>query len=193
MSLQRLLGTEWTPQPLLVYKPRNKGDGVAMRVQLRLEPEWEEIEASEGKPQGFARPVIKGNGGLFLELAEQQGTGEGGFAKFGWTDDRLIRVKLGIADVSKILTGIQQVRVAGQELPASMRGKDGDPFVLALFHKFGDQSTAISMKFEGDRSFIRVSKSKDWSRSISLELHEELQLKAYLELALEGFLRVGLR
>jgi hypothetical protein len=186
MSLQRLLGTEWTPQPLLVYKPRNKGDGVAMRVQLRLEPEWEEGE-------GFVRPVIKGNGGLFLELAEQQGTGEGGYAKFGWTDDNLIRVKLGIADVSKILTAIQQVRLAGQELPASMRGKDGDPFVLALFHKFGDQSTAISMKFEGDRSFIRVSKSRDWSRSISLELHEELQLKAYLELALEGFLRVGLR
>ena len=186
MSLSNLLGTEWTPQPLLVYKPRKSGDGVAMRVQLRLEPEWEQGD-------GFARPVIKGNGGLFLELAEQQGTGEGGFAKFGWSDPNIVRVKLGLPDVSKILASLEQVRLAGQELPASFRGKDQDPFTLSLFHKFGDQSTAITLKLEADRSFLRVSKAKDWNRAISLEVHEELQLRAYLGLALTGFLRVGLR
>lgn len=186
MSLQRLMGLEWTPQPLLVYKPTKAGSGTAMRVQLRLEPEWEEGE-------GYVRPVIKGNGGLFLELAEQQGTGEGGFAKFGWADQSLIRVKLGLPDVSKVITSIDQVRLAGQELPASFRGKDQDPFTLSLFHKFGDQSTAISLKLEQDRSFLRVSKAKDWSRSITLELHEELQLRTYLAMSMEGFLRVGLR
>lgn len=186
MSLQRLMGTEWTPQPLLVYKPTKSGSGTAMRVQLRLEPEWEEGE-------GYVRPIIKGNGGLFLELAEQQGTGDDGYARFGWADESLIRVKLGLPDVSKLITSIDQVRLAGQELPNSFRGKDKDPFTLSLFHKFGDQATAITMKFEQERSFLRVSKSRDWNRSITLELHEELQLKAYLGLAMEGFLRVGLR
>lgn len=191
MDLKLLAGTEWTPEPLLVYKPRQNGQGVAMRVQLRLEPEWEVGE-------NYVKPLVKGNGGLFMELAQQEGTGEGGFAKFGWGSDSLIRVKLGLPDVSKIIASIDRVRLAGQELPTSFRGKAGpdgvkDPFVLSLFHKFGDAGTAITMAFEDERSIIRISKSRDWAASIVLEIHEELQLRTYLALAMEGFLRVGVR
>lgn len=189
MSLQDLMLTEWVPQPYLVYKPQKNGNGVAMRVQLRLEPTWEATEA------GYKRPVVKGDGqgGLFLELAAQTGFGEGGHASFGWADGKLLRVKLGLPDVTKILTAIREVRLGGRELPASFRGKDQQPYSLNLFHKFGEGGTAIAYTLEAERSLIRVSKSKDWARSIALELHEELGLETYLHHALRAFLRVGVR
>lgn len=185
-----LANTAWCPQPYLVYKPMKSGSGVAMRVQLRLQPEFQEVA------DGVVRPLVKGNGGLFLELAAQAGFGEGGFAAFGWSEagpGGLLRVKLGLPDVLKLLTAIRGVRESGQGVPASLLGRGEAAGTVALFHKFGTGGTAISYKFEEQRSLVRVSKSKDWARGISLELHEELGLQAYLELALAGFLRLGVR
>lgn len=189
MGVQDLVLSEWVPQPYLVYKPQKNGNGVALRLHLRVEPVWEETEG------GYRRPVVKGEGqgGLFLELAAQVGFGEGGHASFGWQDGKLLRVKLGLPDVTKLLTAIREVRVGGRELPASFRGKDQDPYVLSLFHKFGEGGTAIAFKLEAERSVVRVSKSKDWARSIAMELHEELGFEAYLQLALRAFQRVGVR
>lgn len=188
MSAKEMMQTEWTPQPYLVYKPSPRGDGTAMRLQLRLEPEWKAVGEA-----GTLVPVIKGNGGCFLELAAQQGFGEGGYAAFGWGDAKLLRAKLGLADVLKLRSAIQDVRVANREVAASSRGKDGAPYVVSLFHKFNSGSTVISYSFEETRSLVRVSKAKDWARTISLEPHEEYGFGRYLDLALEGFLRVGLR
>lgn len=190
MALQDLMLSEWVPQPYLVYKPQKNGKGAAMRVHLRVEPVWEAKE--EG---GVKYPVVKGEGagGCFLELAAQTGFGEGGFASFGWQDKSLLRVKLGLPDVLKLLTAIREVRLAGHEVPAGMRGKDGEAYTVSLFHKFGEGGTAISYKFEEGRSLVRVSKSKEWARGMAIELHEELGLEAYLRMALADFLRVGIR
>ena len=185
MSLQHLLGTAWTPQPYLVYKPTKKGSGSALRLQLRLEPEWQEEET-------YVRPLVKGNGGCFLELAAQTGFSDGN-ASFGWGDDSLVRAKLGLQDVMKLLTAIREVRVAGHEVPPALRGKSGDEWMVELFHQFNGSTTIISMKFEADRSFVRIGKSKDHHRSIALDMHEERGFERYLELTLEGFLRVGVR
>ena len=62
-----------------------------------------------------------------------------------------------------------------------------------MFHRFGEATTAIDIKFAADGSFIRVSKSKTWYRSIKLSLAEELLFEAYLRLALDGFLALGAR
>lgn len=185
MSLQQLLGTAWTPQPYLVYKPTKKSTGSALRLQLRLEPTWEEKD-------GYARPNMKGNGGLFLELAAQTGFSDGN-ASFGWGEPTLVRAKLGLQDVMKLLAAIREVRVSGHEVPASLRGKTGDAWMTELFHQFDGATTIISMKFEAERSIVRIGKSKDLYRSIVLDLHEERGFERYLELALEGFLRVGVR
>ena len=104
-----------------------------------------------------------------------------------------VRAKLGLADVTKLLTAMREVRHLGKEVPASMRGKDGKPLVVSLFHKFGDTGTAISYGFDSERSILRVSKSRDLAASISIDLSEELGLEYYLSMSLENFLRVGLR
>jgi len=185
MSLKHLAGTAWTPQPYLVYKPSKKGTGSAMRVQLRLEPEWEEKD-------GYVKPLTKGNGGCFFELAAQTGFSDGN-ASFGWNDATLVRAKLGLQDVMKLLTAIREVRVSAHEVPPACRGKTNDPWTVELFHQFNASTTIISMKFEADRSFLRIGKSKDLHRSVALDLHEERGFERYLELVLEGFLRVGVR
>ncbi len=153
-------------------------------MQCRVDPVWEEVEG------GFVNPQVKGQG-VFVELAKQQGAGENGYPTFGWNNP--VRAKLGLADVTKLLTAMREVRHLGKEVPASMRGKDGKPLVVSLFHKFGDAGTAISYGFDSERSILRVSKSRDLAASISIDLSEELGLEYYLSMSLENFLRVGLR
>lgn len=184
MSVQHLIRARWVPQPYLVYKPMKSGGGVALKVQCRVDPVWEEVEG------GFVNPQVKGQG-VFVELAKQQGMAENGYPTFGWNDP--VRAKLGLADVTKLLTAMRQVRHLGLEVPSAMRGKDGKPMVVSLFHKFGDSGTAISYGFDAERSILRVSKSRDNAASISIDLSEELGLEYYLSMSLENFLRVGLR
>lgn len=189
MALKELMQTEFSPAPYIIYKPTKQGTGQAMKVHLRLDPEW---VVTEGGGY-FKRPKDQG---LFVELAPQEGVGEGGFAKFGWASQGLVRCKWGVVDVTKWLTSYERVRLLGGEVPFGYRpGPDRKetPMVLSSFHKYGAASTAINYTFEGSRGILRVSKSKDLARSIVLELHEELGFRAYLELALEAFLRVGIR
>jgi len=92
------------------------------------------------------------------------------------------------------LLGFRYVRQLGKKLPEGIRAKgDQDGTALGLFHKFGEDSTAINLKFAGDGNFLRISKSKTWERSIKLSLTEELVIETYLQLALRAFLAVGAR
>ena len=188
-SLQKLLLTEFTPAPYLVYKPSKQGSGQAMKIQLRLEPNWVATETGGY----FERPKDQG---LFVEIAPQEGKGEEGFAKFGWNSPGLVRCKWGMVDVTRWLTSYREVRQLNGEVPFAYRpGPDRttSPNVLSSFHKYGPHSTAITYTFEPTRSILRISKSKDLARSIALDLNEEVGLAAYLDLALKAFLRVGIR
>jgi hypothetical protein len=189
-ALQQLLRTEFCPAPYLVYKPNKQGSGQAMKVHLRLNPNWIETEGGNGY---FERPKDQG---LFVEIAPQEGTGEGGFAKFGWNSPGLVRCKWGMVDVTKWLTSYREVRFMNAEVPFAYRpgpDRNATPNVLSTFHKYGQHSTAINYTFEPTRSILRISKSKDLARSIALDLNEEVGLAAYFELSLNAFLRVGIR
>lgn len=183
MSIQRCIETQWQPQSYLVYKPRGAGNGVAMGLQLRLDPTWNE----EGHPER------KNTHGLFLELAPQEGKGEEGFAKFGWASPKLMRVKLGIIDVTKILAALREVRLLGREVPLAYRPSPDKNYTVTSFHKFNNTSTAINMTFEAERSFLRISRSATNAQSITLDLHEELGFQMYLEESLKQFFRFGIR
>lgn len=180
-ELQRLINLPLTPQAMYIYKPSGAGTGTAFKLQLRLSPAWNE--------KGYIEEV---DGGLFLDLAGQTGKGDDGFARFGWPD--AITAKLGIPDISALLAGLRYVRTLGKKVPEALRPKnDTGGVTVGLFHKFGEESTAISLKFEADGSFVAVSKSKDARRSIKLSLSEEIQFESYLTSALAAFQLVGRR
>lgn len=189
MSLKELMRTEFAPAPYLIYKPNKQGTGQAMKIHLRLDPNWVATDAGGY----FERPKDQG---LFVEIAPQEGTGEGGFAKFGWNSPGLVRCKFGMVDVTKWLTSYREVRLLNGEVPFAYRpGPDRttQPMQLSSFHKFGTNSTAIAYTFEPTRGILRISKSKDLARSIAVDLNEELGMEAYLQLALAAFVRVGIR
>ena len=181
-AIQNALSLELNPQDLRVYKPQRDGNGFALRLDLRLEP----TRNANGTITGC-------KGGLFLELAKQ-GPMKDGNATFLWDDSRL-SAKLGMADISLILTAIRRIRVTGKPLPAPMRGKkdDGSGTLISMFHKFEQGSTAIDMQFGEDGSFLKVSKSAEHRGHIKLSLTEEVQVEAYLRMSLEAFLRAGKR
>jgi hypothetical protein len=107
-----------------------------------------------------------------------------------------VRCKFGMVDVTKWLTSYRDVRLLGSEVPFAYRpGPDrtAQPMQLSSFHKYGEHSTAIAYTFEPTRGILRISKSKELARSIALDLHEELGLESYLRLALDAFVRVGIR
>lgn len=183
-ALQHALASAFVPQPYLVYKPSRSGSGSALKVHLRVDPVWEEREG------GVVVPQVKGTG-VFVEVARQAGVGPGGFPAFGWGE--AVRAKLGLADVTKVVCAMREVRVCGREVPGVMRGRGGEPFVVSLYHKFGESGTAITYAFEAERSVLRVSKSREQAGSVSLDLHEEVGLEAYLRLALDAFVRMGVR
>ena len=188
MSLQQLMKSAFTPAAYLVYKPTKGGTGQAVKLHLRIDPAWVGTETGGY----FERPK---NQGLFLEIAPQEGMADGN-ATFGWASPGLLRCKLGMVDVTKLLTAYREVRVCGREVPAAFRpgpDRSAQPYTVSQFHKYGTQSTAINYTFEDTRSILRVSKSKDLARSIALDLHEEYGFYAYLELALQAFMRVGIR
>ncbi len=92
----------------------------------------------------------------------------------------------------KVSGPFRYVRQLGKKLPEGIRAKgDQDGTALGLFHRFGEATTAIDVKFAADGSIIRVSKSKTWYRSIKLSLTEEVVIETYLQQALRAFLAVG--
>lgn len=171
----------FSPEAMYVYKPRQDGSGAALKLDLRLTPSFNE--------KGFVHKV---DGGLYLELAAQTGKGDDGYARFGWQEDSRLTAKLGVPDISAILLALRTVRVVGKKIPEGIRAKtDTEGTTVGLFHRFDKDTTAIDVKFAADGSFIRISKSKEWYRSIKLTLSEELVVEAYLQKALQAFLAAG--
>lgn len=176
--------------PRVFHKPTAAGTGKALKVELRLNPKWIKTEAG---PAYFDKESVRG-GGLYLELTPQIGKDASGNAKFAWTDEKkLIRVKLGVPDLSALLVSIRAVRILGHEVPKTHRNKAGDPYTVSLFHKTPTTTTGITYTFVDDKSTLYVSRSKDHAHSIQLTLAEELVLQRYLELALDAYLQTGKR
>src|SRR6266487_4390492 len=101
-----------SPEPMYVYKPRQTGDGAALKLDLRLKPIRND--------KGYIHAV---EGGLFLELAAQTGKGEDGYARFGWQDAGRLTAKLGVPDISAILLGLRSVRQLEKKVPEGIRAK----------------------------------------------------------------------
>lgn len=199
-TLHQLAMLRFNPEPIVVHKPRPDGKGVALKLDLRITPDFD-------AEKGYVKDA---DGGVFLELAPQVGkTEDGKFPTFGWKDERLIGAKLGLADLTNILTAIERVR-KGSWVPAANRPKSPpkgelESFTpeqrhartLSLFHKFGTSSTAISWEFlpspDNPRSMLSVSKSAEKRSSIALTLAEERLIERYLSNALDAFIAVGLR
>jgi hypothetical protein len=185
-ELYRIGASTLRPEPIVFYKPKKTGDGVAAKFNLTLRPVYDPED-------GFVKEV---DGGLFLDLVAQGDTNAAGFPTFKWTDrDTLITAKFGLPDVSGLLAAIRDFRVRGIEVATYLRGKDKTKGnVVSFFHKSGAaDTTAITYTFDAESSAMRLSKSREKSRSVSLTLGEELILQKYLEFALDAFVRVGLR
>lgn len=188
-ELHVLALTEFAPQQHVIHKPTMKGTGQALKIQLRMAPKW--VPTADG---GFFDKEANKAGGLFLELAPQ-GPMVNGNATFNWKDQsKLIRCKLGMADIIGLLAAIREYRVCRADVPSYLRSKsDPQPNAVSLFHKFAGSSTAITYTFGEESSILRISKSKDLARSISLHVGEELILQRMLDLALTAYLKVGKR
>lgn len=184
-DLYKLAMTELRPEPVVFYKPNQSGTGVAAKFNLRLSPVYDEVE-------GFLKET---NGGLFVDIVSQGEKNQGGFPTFKWTDrESLVTAKFGLPDVSGLLAAIRDFRYRGIEVPTYLLGKDKKPNVVNLFHKTETTgTTGISYTFQPESSVLRLSKSKDLHKSISLTLGEEVILEAYLRLSLTAFLKVGMR
>lgn len=188
-ELHTLALTDFAPQQHVIHKPNMKGTGQALKIQLRLAPKW--VATADG---GFFDREANKAGGLFIELAPQ-GPKVDNNATFLWQDPaQLIRAKLGMADIIGLLAAIREYRTCRADVPEYLRSKsDPKPNEVSLFHKFGTSSTAITYTFQEASSILRVSKSKDLARSISINLGEELIVQRMLDLALTAYLKVGKR
>lgn len=171
----------------VIHKPTKAGTGQALKIQLRLEPVWMD--------EGYYDPAANKEGGLFLDLAKQGPPNEAGYPTFLWQDQKtLIRAKLGITDISTLLASINRVRNLGMPVPTYAQNKSRpDGASVSLFHKFKNGSTVVSYTFQDESAIIRISKSKDLARSISLTLGEEVIFQRYLSLALDAYITVGKR
>lgn len=181
---------QFTPEPMYVYKPRPDGNGGALKLNLRL-------TAKLGETGDFVESV---DGGLFVDLAAQKGkTEDGRFPMFGWQDDKtLVKAKLCLPDVLAMLAALRNVRHFGKPVPTALQPKNEiderkRKLTLSLFHKFGQATSAITLNFAAEGSLFGISKSKLLRRSISFTLMDELMFERYLEISLDGFLRMGVR
>jgi hypothetical protein len=170
------------PEPVKVHKPQKNGHGTALKFDIRLVP----VYATTAKGTEF---ISKVEGGVFLDLAAQAGMTNGN-ATFDW--NTTITAKLGVNDLSALLLGLRYVRVRHDPIPEELRTKgDTAGTTVGLFHKFDNASTAISLTFAKDGSFLRVSKSKELNRTIKLSLVEEFQLERAMLRALDLLQTVG--
>lgn len=193
----RCIRLDYRPQPFKVYKPQ-KGNGTALGVELRLDPEWRQSD----RGTDYMKEV---DGGLFVVLAPEEGVNDRGDPKFAWSDKaRRVTVKFGLPDISAMLLGMREVRVRGKTVPDSIAPKrknrdtnqweltDPTKTTVGMTHKSADHTAIITYKFEAAGSHLSMSESKEKRRSIKLSLAEELQFQAYLEHAMHMFLKVGL-
>ncbi len=181
--LWRMARTTLRPEPFTVYKPQKSGSGVVAKFNMRLDPVWE---------GDYVKQV---DGGLFLDLVAQ-GPDKNGFPSFKWDDKAsTVTAKLGLPDLSGLVVAIRDFRVRGLEVPTYLRGKPATakPNTVVLFHKTDASSTVITYTFGDESSTIKLSKPGGVYKSVSLTLSEELILQQYLMLALDAFLRVGMR
>ena len=181
--LDQLLTNLYRPQPLTVYKPKGDTEGAALKLQLRLVPTYAGAEYPESV-----------SGGLFVELVGQTGKDPAGFTKFGWQEDDKITAKLGLPDISAMLAAYRNVRLRGKPTPENTRTKgDTDGVTVSMFHRFDTDTAVLEWRLDATGSFFRISKSKDWNRSIRLSLQEEVQLETYLQRALSALQSLGCR
>jgi hypothetical protein len=185
-AVQAFQGLFLNPEPIKVHKPSKSGSGSALKLDLRLTPDY-----GQGKDgRVFVRDV---KGGLFLEIAPQLGRDEGGNATFDWQNT--IMAKLGLPDITALLVAYR-CRWAGRGLPANILRKDQNPAVVSLFHKFNDDSTVIEIELHKEGSKVSISKKtagQVHKGFIPLLLTEELLVERYLDEALTAFLKVGKR
>jgi hypothetical protein len=193
-ALSALLFAGFSPSQHVVHKPTRSGNGNALRLQLRLEPQWVETEGGGGY---FDRTASK-QGGMFLDLAGQQMNGSapaldaGGNPTFNWEQGELYTAKLGMADMTGLLVAIREWR-AGRNVPTYLRGKNADKTnLVTLFHKNPKGgSTIITYEMTDETAILQISKGKDARRSIALTMGEELVLVRYLEMAVDAYIRIG--
>lgn len=171
--------------PRVIHKPNKAGTGQALKLELRLAPQF-----VAGEKGGYYDPEANKEGGLFLELAGQ-GPAKNGFATFDW--QTVLRCKLGVPDLTGLLLAIRNWRQLGYEVPGHLQGKAGKPNTVTLFHKTPTDSTIITYEFGDSSSVLRISKGKDLARSISLSLTEEFLFERYLALSLDAHLKTGKR
>ena len=195
LSLERLLAYGTKKPPLLIYKPRKNGHGQAMKLDLNLHISF--VPNSER--------IAESKGGLFLEIVDQAGD-RGGFPAFAWggkvgdgvDEKRSVRIKFGMPDITALLAGIRHIRNTGtvalpEGLVANQKAERRDYSKLVMVHKFNDAVSVISYQFTPTGGFLKVSKTRDWVKSISLTLAEEIAFESYLQAALQQFLNAGLR
>lgn len=205
-DLRRFSGALLLPQPLTFHKPRQAGNGVALKLNLRFKFEW------GGEGGEAAAPFIKKTrGGLFVDFA-QQGPSANGNATFKWTDRAsLVTAKLGLPDLSGLLVAREAVRLRNRAVPVELRpaARDSDDEAAVLRKQLtasfthkpnagrgGDAdaaraTTIISYQFMAEGGVFRVSKSRELVGQVSLSFAEEQRFFRYLELAEDTVLRLG--
>lgn len=173
----RILTLQSAPAPLVFYKPMKDGTGRALKVQIRLQPQ-------------FKGSFVRAAGAVFLEWVPQKPSrDDDGNAQFDWENP--LTAKLGIPDLTSLLYAI---RCRVLRVPVSAK----DPAAVSLFHKFedkagGEQTTVIKYELQKTNAILSISKSKTERSSISLTLQEELALELYLQHALQWSMFTGKR
>lgn len=182
------------PRQLVIYKPNPKDEskGGALKIGYRFAP----LAKEDGTPS------LQFTGGVFLELVSQIAS-DGEHPRFDWkgAEKPTIVVKLGLPDLSAMLLSYKYVRELGRVIPERMRpvSKEGTKFVpdpsgmaLALIHKTDTATKTIKWTFDPTRgSFVDISQGREFRKSVSLTLTEELQFVRYLQLAMDALLLTG--
>jgi hypothetical protein len=154
-----------------VYKPRNKDEGVALRLQFRVKPR---------KGKSFEEPMI------FAEMAKQTGVDENGNATFDWAAPKDGGVKnctmnLGIPDVCELLLVLR-----GMKEQVGPPGKDGKPG-MGLFHKNTSGNTVMRFVSTQSGYAMQLSTSRENSYKIGLTAAEGLCMEILLTKFIEVY------
>jgi hypothetical protein len=174
-AIDRQTRPHW--EALRLYRPSPKGTGTALKLEVRLAPQYH--------AKGYVESV---DGGVFLELARQAGQDGAGNATFAWTE--ALRAKLGLADLTALLACLRATWAGWEQLPGT---KPDRPSQRALFHKTEAGSTIIDYSRVDGGAFLRISKSADQKVAHRLSMEDLIAVEAYLALALDAVLRLGVR
>ncbi len=200
LELWDRLSLDYTPGPLIVYKPGAK-QANAVKVNLRLTPEWQVAENGNR----FLKSI---GGGLFLDMPAASGKDGDGNATWAWQDRAtLVTAKLGRKDITwfryavpefraveRFKPGAGAVPYAMQPKPTAERPVDPDVArrTIYTFHKNQTASTVISYTMDPSGGILQLSTPKH-RRSIKLDLWEELDFLEYLAMAHRVFTLMGKR